>query len=87
MSVSHDATRKEIAKAIHAHTRAMNIILKKARAAGIRIALKLDGAVDVDGRHWDVGTYGGSCLHDEVYAIAQWAIHIQAIDVKKARKE
>ena len=87
MSVSHDTTRKEIAKAIHANTRAMNIILKKARAAGIRIALKIDGAVDADGMHWDVGTYGSSCLHNEAYAIVQWAIHIQAIDVKKARKE
>ena len=46
---ANTSTRDQIAKEIYAQTRAINRTLKKARALGIRIALKVEGAKDADG--------------------------------------
>ena len=58
----------------------MNKVLKKARAAGIRVALEVQTAVEADGRYWDVGVYGsGAGDHS---AIVEWASHVRAIKIK-----
>ena len=80
---ANTSPRDQIAKEIHAQTRAMNRTLKKARALGIRIALKVEGARGADGTKWDIGVFKGlpgDMTND--FAIAQWAAHVQAVTVR-----
>lgn len=65
----------EMARSIRAHARAMNRLLKKARAAGLRVALKIETVVEADGRYWDVGVYG--CGPGDHFAIVEWASRLR----------
>ena len=83
MSADTSTTRDQIAKEIYAQTRAINRTLKKARALGIRIALKVEGARDTDGSKWDIGVFKGlpgDMTND--FVVAQWAAHVQAVTVR-----
>lgn len=85
MATPHNKTdayvRDTIAKDIQYHIRAMNKVLKKARAAGIRVALEVQIVVEADGRYWAVGVYGsGASDHS---AIVEWASHLRAVRIKQ----
>jgi hypothetical protein len=80
---ANTSTRDQIAKEIYAQTRAMNRTLKKARALGIRIALKVEGARSADGLQWGIGVFKGrpgDMTND--FVVAQWAAHVQAVTVR-----
>lgn len=88
MTTPHNKTdayvRDTIAKDIQYHIRAMNRLLKKARAAGIRVALEVQTVVEADGRYWDVGVYGsGAGAHS---ALVEWASHLRAVRIKQTKE-
>lgn len=81
--MNDNTERKELAKTARFHIRALNKVLKKANASGLRVVIKVDGFMEEDGRVWDVGIYGGSGLYDSTFAIAERASHVQVIGVKR----
>ena len=79
-----DTTRDQIAIDIYTQTRAINRTLKKARALGIRIALKVEGARAADGTKWDIGVFKGlpgDMTND--FVVTQWAAHVQAVTIRR----